>query len=212
MKFCKALADLITVRLVLCASLLASGVLAQNAQEQSLARQREAIQKQRDALAAQQGAVALQRASAARQPQLEPWQTPSPQVVADCGALSDDRVNNLIHRASRENALTPDLLRAVIRRESSFQPCAVSRAGAMGLMQLMPNTALDLGVRNPFDAEENVSGGAKLLRSLIDRYGGDLSLALGAYNAGPARVDAAGGVPEIPETQQYVREILERLR
>jgi soluble lytic murein transglycosylase-like protein len=104
------------------------------------------------------------------------------------------------------------LLRAVIRRESAFQPCAVSRSGAMGLMQLMPGTAFDLGVENPFDAEQNIDGGSRLLKSLLDRYGGDLSLALGAYNAGPARVDAIKAIPPIKETQDYVKHILDRLR
>jgi soluble lytic murein transglycosylase-like protein len=81
----------------------------------------------------------------------------------------------------------------------------------MGLMQLMPASASQLGVSNPFDPEANVDAGAKLLKELLTRYGGDLPLALGAYNAGPARVDAAAGVPGIPETQEYVKRILSGL-
>lgn len=79
-------------------------------------------------------------------------------------------------------------------------------------MQLMPGTAFDLGVENPFDAEQNINAGSQFLRSLLDRYGGDLSLALSAYNAGPSRVDAIKAIPPIKETQDYVKEILNRLR
>jgi len=118
----------------------------------------------------------------------------------------------MLQKAAIENALTPDLLRALIQRESAFQPCAVSRAGAMGLMQLMPGTASDLHVADPFDPQENISAGSRFLRLMLDRFGGDLGLALGAYNAGPARVEAAGGIPPIPETQAYVSDILSRMR
>jgi soluble lytic murein transglycosylase-like protein len=201
------------VRLIVLGCLLAACSQAQSAQEAALARQRESIQRQRTALEAQEGNLARQLASAARQPKPPPWAQAAPgPAVEDCSALTDTRLDGLIQKASRENLLTPDLLRAVIRRESSFQPCAVSRSGAMGLMQLMPGTAFDLGVDNPFDAEQNISAGSRFLRSLLDRYGGDLSLALGAYNAGPARVDAIKAIPPIKETQDYVKEILNRLR
>lgn len=126
--------------------------------------------------------------------------------------MDEARLEPLIAKASADNALTPDLLRAVIRRESAGRPCAVSRAGAMGLMQLMPGTAADLKVANPFDPQQNISAGGRFLRLMLDRYGGDLSLALGAYNAGPGRVDAAGGIPDIAETKDYVANILGRMR
>lgn len=106
----------------------------------------------------------------------------------------------------------PALLRAVIGQESGFRPCAVSRAGAQGLMQLMPGTAAGLNVSNPFDPQENVFAGSKFLRLLLDRYNGDLPKALGAYNAGPARVDAVGGIPPIAETQNYVNSIMRKIQ
>ena len=201
------------MRVLFLACFLMAYALAQSAQEAALARQRESIQRQRTAIEAQDGNAARQFASAARQPKPPPWTPAVPSAsVEDCSALTDTRLDGLIQKASKDNQLTPDLLRAVIRRESSFQPCAVSRSGAMGLMQLMPGTAFDLGVEKPFDAAQNIDAGSRFLRSLLDRYSGDLSLALGAYNAGPARVDAIKAIPPIKETQDYVKEILNRLR
>ena len=198
---------------ILLACVTAVFASAQTAQDAAIARQRESIERQRSSLDAQGGAAARQIASAARQPKPPPWTPPPPAAaVADCSALTDSHLNQLIEKASKNNVLTPDLLRAVIRRESSFQPCAVSRSGAMGLMQLMPGTAFDLGVEDPFDAEQNIEAGSRFLRSLLDRYSGNLSLALSAYNAGPARIDAIQAVPPIKETQDYVKEILNRLR
>ena len=129
-------------------------------------------------------------------------------VAADCGPLPDPVVDTLADESARRESLSPALLREVMRRESGFRNCAVSRSGAKGLMQLMPATARQFGVRNVFDPRENVAGGARFLRALIDRYEGDLTLALGAYNAGPGRVDQAGGVPAIHETQDYISAIL----
>ncbi|HEX03610.1 MAG TPA: lytic transglycosylase domain-containing protein [Bacteroidetes bacterium] len=104
--------------------------------------------------------------------------------------------------------LDPRLVQAVIRAESEWDSTAVSSAGAMGLMQLMPDTATELGVMDAFDAEQNIDGGARYLRQMLDRYDGELSVALAAYNAGPSAVDKHGGVPPFEETRQYVQKIL----
>src|SRR6185503_8252149 len=104
--------------------------------------------------------------------------------------------------------LDPKLGEAVIRVESAFDSRAVSDKGALGLMQLMPGTATELGVENALDVEENLRGGTTYLRSLLDRFSGDVSLALAGYNAGPAAVEKYNGVPPYPETTAYVRRVL----
>lgn len=119
---------------------------------------------------------------------------------------------NLVSDAARRHELDPNLLSAVIRQESGFHADAVSKAGAVGLMQLMPDTARSLGVANPFDAQQNVEGGSLLLRQLLDRYHGRVDLALAAYNAGSSAVDKYGGVPPFAETQAYVKNILSSYR
>ena len=96
--------------------------------------------------------------------------------------------------------------------ESGGKSDAVSPKGAIGLMQLMPGTAADMGVDDPFDPEQNIEGGVKYLSLLTDKYGEDKEKILAAYNAGPARVDAAGGIPSIPETQRYVENVMARYR
>jgi soluble lytic murein transglycosylase-like protein len=115
-----------------------------------------------------------------------------------------------IARAADRAALSPALIKAVAERESGFRPNAVSRAGAIGEMQLMPRTARALGV-DPNDPDQNVKGGAVYLSSLMRRYDGDLIRALAAYNAGPGAVDRYGGVPPFAETKAYVAAILQRL-
>jgi soluble lytic murein transglycosylase-like protein len=129
-------------------------------------------------------------------------------LLANCDPLAPAEIDTLVNENARREGLEPDLLREVMRKESGFRPCAVSRVGAQGLMQLMPSTAEQLSVRDPFDPKQNVAAGARFLKSLLERYGGDVSLALGAYNAGPGRVDRAGGVPDIAETKDYVLTIL----
>lgn len=116
-------------------------------------------------------------------------------------------IDKTIKDAAEKYNIDEKIIRSVIRQESAFDQFAVSRAGAMGLMQLMPRTALELGVTKPFDIEQNINGGVKYLRQMLDRYDGDLTLSLAAYNAGPHRVDSAGGIPDIKETQNYVKRI-----
>jgi soluble lytic murein transglycosylase-like protein len=113
----------------------------------------------------------------------------------------------LIDQAAQAHRLPPALVKAVIAAESDFDPQAVSRAGAQGLMQLMPTTAAVLGVADPLEPTQNVHGGVSYLRSLLDRYG-DLTRALAAYNAGPEAVDHYGGVPPYRETRAYVDRVL----
>jgi soluble lytic murein transglycosylase-like protein len=185
----------------------------------SLERQRLALEKQRSTLAAgtgldrQKSVVERQKVKAARQ-QGEgffalPWpERPGVAAAFGCARLVGAEMEALVERSARDHSLAPGLLRAVVRRESGFYPCAVSGAGAMGLMQLMPATAAAMGVTNPFDPAQNIAGGSRFLRQMLERYGGNLGLALGAYNAGPGRVDRSGGIPPIRETQEYVRGIL----
>jgi soluble lytic murein transglycosylase-like protein len=114
----------------------------------------------------------------------------------------------LVLEAAQRFRLDPALLAGLIQVESGFRPDIVSPAGAKGLMQLMDATARGLGVRDPFDPRQNILAGAQLLRGLLDRYGGDLRLALAAYNAGGGNVDRYGGVPPFAETQRFIPLVL----
>lgn len=116
----------------------------------------------------------------------------------------------LVNAAAEKYNLPSSLLSAVIDQESGFQPNAVSNAGAMGLMQLMPSTAASLGVTDPLDPASNIDGGAQYLRQLLNRFSGNVPLALAAYNAGPNAVASYGGIPPYPETQAYVKNIMAR--
>src|SRR5580692_2828892 len=116
-------------------------------------------------------------------------------------------IDSAIEAAAARHNVDPNLVRAVVKVESNFNPNAVSRKGAMGLMQLMPSTARQLKVRNPFDPEQNVDAGVRHLKQLLESYDGDIKLTLAAYNAGAGAVARSAGVPHYAETQNYVRRI-----
>jgi soluble lytic murein transglycosylase-like protein len=181
---------------------------AAEAMRLSIAKQRMAVEKQREA---------IRRQAESAGAWLKPGDPPppiafdAPGLRADCEPLADAVVKPLIEDNAKTHEVKPELLRAVIEQESGYRPCAVSSKGAQGLMQLMPETSQDLGVKDPFDPKENVSAGAKFLKQLLDKYQGDLSKALGAYNAGPTAVDQAEGVPDIQETKDYVDSILKKM-
>jgi soluble lytic murein transglycosylase-like protein len=120
------------------------------------------------------------------------------------------RYDGFIRGAAQRYQLPESLIRAVIHTESNFNMHAVSRAGAMGLMQLMPKTASSLGVSRPFDPRQSIYGGCRYLRLLANRYSGDMVLVLAAYNAGAGNVEKYGGVPPFEETRAYVRSVLRR--
>ena len=116
-------------------------------------------------------------------------------------------IDSAIEQAAARHNVDPNLVRAVVKVESNFNPNALSRKGAMGLMQLMPSTARQLKVKNPFDPEQNVDAGVRHLKQLLESYGGDIKLTLAAYNAGAGAVARSSGVPHFAETQNYVRRI-----
>jgi hypothetical protein len=144
----------------------------------------------------QRPAVSRVRARAAA-----PAKKPTPEALA-----------THVHNAAARHGVPPTLLAAVIAVESEFNPRAVSNRGAVGLMQLMPMTAVLLGVRNAYDPHENVHGGARYLRDLLERFDYDVPLALAAYNAGPQAVVRHRGIPPYPETRQFVARVMHRMR
>lgn len=122
-------------------------------------------------------------------------------------SFTPEQVDAAIEKAAAAHNVDPNLVRAVIKVESNFNPNAVSRKGAMGLMQLMPQTARQLKVTNPFDPEQNVDAGVRHLKQLMESYGGDVRLTLAAYNAGQGSVARSGGIPHFAETRNYVKRI-----
>jgi soluble lytic murein transglycosylase-like protein len=207
-------------------ALLAGPVWAQSAQtpEDALAKQRSAAAAMQDSLAKQKAAIEKQTGRAESGsffvlPRAASLGAVTGAVAASnampsgpaCDPLPAPEVDSLVGETAERDGLSADLLRGVMKQESGFRPCAVSSKGAMGLMQLMPATAEQFGIQDPFDAASNLDAGARFLKQLLNKYGGDLPKALGAYNAGPSKVDSAGSVPAIPETMEYVRQILAAL-
>lgn len=141
------------------------------------------------------------------------WEQPQPQPsgAPTCDPLPTEQMQALVRQTARRHQLDEQLLDAIVYQESGYRPCAVSAKGAQGLMQILPATASELGLNDPFDPEQNMDAGARYLKQLIAQYQGNLPLALAAYNAGPARVDPRSPLPDIPETRAYVAAILSRL-
>jgi hypothetical protein len=175
--------------------------------------------------AAMESSLAKQRASVQQQAKtagaaMSPWTPPTASAPVEkesimfqpfCDPIAPLELSAMIDNAANKNGVEPSVVREVARQESAFRPCAISPKGAEGLMQLMPVTQDQFKVIDPFNPMASLDAGTKLLRQLLDRYHGDLSLALSAYNAGAGTVDKAGGIPQIPETQSYVANILGRL-
>jgi soluble lytic murein transglycosylase-like protein len=165
--------------------------------------------------AAMENSLAQQRASVQKQAESSgmsiPWTAPPPAVAgADCDPMPQPELAKMIDEVSEKQGIDKNLVREVARQESGFRPCAVSNKGAEGLMQLMPETQAQFRIGDPFDPKQSLEAGSKLLKQLLDRYDGDLTKALSAYNAGATRVDEAGGMPDLAETKAYVLSILTR--
>ena len=145
-------------------------------------------------------------------PVMQPQSAILSRRAGNCEKLTDAEVDALVSAAAARERIDPRLIRVVMKIESAFRPCVVSSKGARGLMQLMPGTAAQYGVSDAFNPRQNVAAGARYLHDLLDRYDGNLTLALSAYNAGPATVDRANGTPDIAETKNYVKSILTVVR
>jgi len=171
------------------------------------------IEKQRASILKQVSSVTGKPAQPAGSFFVAPWIEPvsAASLPPPCDPMRAEELDKLIEENAQRQGVKADLIRAVIGEESGSRPCAVSSKGAQGLMQLMPATAAQLEVKDPFDPKQNVEAGTKLLKQLLAKYNGDVKLTLSAYNAGANRVDREGGVPSIPETMKYVTDILAKL-
>jgi soluble lytic murein transglycosylase-like protein len=178
------------------------GALASAQQPESIAKQRAAILKQVQGVMGKAPAPVDSFFTV-------PWvDTPAAiNAPPPCDPMPTADLDKLVEQNSQLQGVKPELIRAVIAEESGARPCAVSVKGAQGIMQLMPATSEQFGVKDPFDPRQNVEAGTKLLKQLLVKYNNDPSLALAAYNAGSGRVDKDGGIPQIPETQNYVSDI-----
>ena len=127
------------------------------------------------------------------------------------GSVAKEKFTSMINSVAKEHNIDPKLISAVVEQESNFNPNAISKKGAIGLMQLMPGTARELGIKHSTNPIDNIRGGTKYLASLLNRYHGNVTLALAAYNAGPANVDRFKGVPPFKETREYVKRIINKI-
>ena len=172
------------------------------------------MEKQRASVRKQVSTAAAVPEAAATSWFTVPWEGPAVKAASpafECPEVATAKLDELIEKTATDAKLAPALLKEVVRQESAFQPCAVSNKGALGLMQLMPETAAGFGLTDVFDPESNLAAGAKFLAGLLERYQGDKKLALAAYNAGVDRVTQYRGVPPFPETENYVKQILGRV-
>jgi soluble lytic murein transglycosylase-like protein len=197
--------DRILIGTLTLVALTCPGTLVAGDSKKSIERQLEAAKRQRDSVQARRSSDDFFQSS-----WLNEEKVAEPAISAECDKLPAAELQALVSRMSLDG-ISPRLVHAVIEQESAGRPCAVSSKGAMGLMQLMPELARELNVIDAFDPEQNVRAGVRHLVQLTARYNGDVTKVLAAYNAGAARVDSTGGIPDIPETQTYVRSILAKL-
>ncbi|SMB95647.1 Transglycosylase SLT domain-containing protein [Thermanaeromonas toyohensis ToBE] len=140
-------------------------------------------------------------------PSLSPFHSKRGASTSSMRTEVPGELRKLLEEVARQYQLPLNLLQGVVKAESNFNPQAVSPSGALGLMQLMPETARALGVKNPFDPRENLEAGARYLRQMLDLFQGNIDLALAAYNAGPGTVQRYGGIPPYRETQEYIKKV-----
>ncbi len=208
---------------LICVSAVSPKATAQGLPIDSRQKMEMAASKQKDAVAAMAPSIDRQTDAVRRQLKGSPtagfFTLPPPQPLSPplafqaeaCDALPSTETDSPVTASSRPEGAEPELTRSAIRQESASFPCAVSTTGATGLMQPVPQKAADLEVGDPFASRDNVAAGTELLRELLQHYDGDLALTLGAYNAGPNRVDADKAIPSIPETTNDVQRILSLL-